>query len=63
MVAPLLTLVPVLAPLILEALDGWFNSGKLSKADYDKAKALYTQAHERSTAAVDDFNKWLEEPE
>lgn len=55
------TLTPVLAPLIIEALDGWLASGRISQEQYDEAKKLYTEARSRSQAAVEDFHRWLNE--
>ena len=58
---PWATIIPALAPLVLEALDGWLAAGKITQEQYDEAKKLYTDARTRSQAAVDDFNKWLSE--
>lgn len=55
----LAALIPILAPLILEALDGWLSAGKITPAQYEEAKAFYTEARTRTQKAVDDFNSWM----
>lgn len=52
-------LIPILAPLILEALDGWLASGKITPEQYEEAKRLYTEAQSRTDKAVSDFKEWL----
>jgi hypothetical protein len=56
-------LIPTLAPLILDALDGWFASGKITQEQYDEAKRLYTEAQSRTDQAVSDFKDWLNSEE
>ena len=59
----LAALIPILAPLILDAIEGWVTSGKLSSEDGKKAKKFFQDAAARSQAATDDLKKWLAEGE
>jgi hypothetical protein len=54
-------LIPVLAPLILDALDGWLASGKITQEQYEEAKRLYSEVQAKTDQAVADFKSWLNE--
>ena len=54
-------LIPVLAPLILDALDGWLSTGKITQEQYEEAKRLYTEVQVKTDQAVADFKSWLNE--